>query len=284
MAESLESFKSYIGKSETATDIVTGSVMLKFAATLGLEKAPVDKGEVVPPGWHGGFFPPSHRPTQMREDGQASGGGLIPAIPLPRRRIGGTRMTFHEPLRVGDEIKKVTEIADMQIDDGPGGAMVTIIEKSSISNSRGLAVVEERDMMMLSEARADAAPKAAPTVPAEAKWKRVFEPKTPLLFRFSAIRFNSHRIHYDRDYVTKVEKLPGLVVQTSLICQLMIEMCRSEVPSRALSYFGFQTARQTYDTGNFTIAGAPSADGREATLWSLDSNGNVTMTATAKFA
>ena len=284
MAESLESFKSYIGKSETAIDVVTGSVMLKFAATLGLDKAPTDKGEVVPPGWHGGFFPPSHRPTQMREDGQASGGGLIPAILLPRRRIGGTRMTFHEPLRVGDEIKKVTEIADMQIDDGPNGAMVTIIEKSSISSSRGLAVVEERDMMMLSEARADAAPKAAPAVPAEAKWKRVFEPKTPLLFRFSAIRFNSHRIHYDRDYVTKVEKLPGLVVQTSLICQLMIEMCRSEVPNRALSYFGFQTARQTYDTGNFTIAGTPSADGREATLWSLDSNGNVTMTATAKFA
>ncbi len=284
MAESLESFKSYIGKSETAIDVVTGSVMLKFAATLGLEKAPTDKGEVVPPGWHGGFFPPSHRPTQMREDGQASGGGLIPAIPLPRRRIGGTRMTFHEPLRVGDEIKKVTEIADMQIDDGPSGAMVTIIEKSSISSSRGLGVVEERDMMMLSEARADAAPKAAPAVPAEAKWKRVFEPKTPLLFRFSAIRFNSHRIHYDRDYVTKVEKLPGLVVQTSLICQLMIEMCRTEVPSRPLSYFGFQTARQTYDSGNFTIAGTPSTDGREATLWSLDSNGNVTMTATAKFA
>jgi 3-methylfumaryl-CoA hydratase len=193
-------------------------------------------------------------------------------------------MTFHEPLRVGDEIKKVTEIADMQIDDGPNGAMVTIIEKSSISSSRGLGVVEERDMMMLSEARADAAPKASPAVPAEAKWKRVFEPKTPLLFRFSAIRFNSHRIHYDRDYVTKVEKLPGLVVQTSLICQLMIEMCRSEVPSRPLSYFGFQTARQTYDTGNFTIAGTPSTDGREATLWSLDGNGNVTMTATAKFA
>jgi len=208
----------------------------------------------------------------------------MPAIPLPRRRIGGTRMTFHEPLRVGDEIKKVTEIADLQIDEGPSGAMVTIIEKSSISSSRGLAVVEERDMVMLSEARAEAAPKASPAVPAEAKWKRVFEPKSTLLFRYSAIRFNSHRIHYDRDYVTKVEKLPGLVVQTSLICQLMIEMCRSEVPNRPLTYFGFQTARQTYDTGNFTIAGTPAADGREAALWSLDANGNVTMTATAKFA
>ncbi len=283
MAESLESLKSYIGKSETATDVVTASVMLKYAATLGLEKAPLETGEPVPPGWHGGFFPPSHRSAEMREDGQASGGSLMPGIPLPRRRIGGNRMTFHEPLRVGDEIKKVTEIADIQIDDGPSGAMVTVIEKSSISSSRGLAVIEERNRVALSEARAEAAPKASPTVPAEAKWKRDFEPKAALLFRFSAIRFNSHRIHYDRAYVTKVEKLPGLVVQTSLIFQLFIEMCRSEVPNRPLAYLAFQTARQTYDTGNFTIAGTPSADGREATLWSLDPNGNVGMTATAKF-
>ena len=283
MAESLESYKSYIGKSATTTDVVTASVMLKLAATLGIEKAPLDKGEAVPPGWHNCFFPASHRPAQMREDGQASGGGLAPPIPLPRRRIGGTRMTFHEPLRVGDEIQKVTEIADLQVDDGPEGAMVTVIEKSSISTSRGLAVVEERDMVLLSEARAAAAPKASPTVPAEAKWTRVFEPRAPLLFRYSAIRFNSHRIHYDRDYCTKIEKLPGLVVQTSLICQLFIEMCRSEVPNHELNFFGFKTARQTYDTGNFTIAGTPSSDGREATLWSLDPNGNVAMTATAKF-
>jgi 3-methylfumaryl-CoA hydratase len=283
MAESLESFKSYIGKSETATDVVTPTVMLKLAATFGIEKAPLDKGEIVPPGWHNAFFPASHRPAQMREDGQASGGGFAPPIPLPRRRIGGTRMTFHEPLRVGDEIKKVIEIADIQVDDGPDGAMVTIVEKSSISTSRGLAVVDERDMVMLSETRAAAAPKAPPTVPAEAKWKRVFEPKASLLFRYSAVRFNSHRIHYDRDYCTKVEKLPGLVVQTSLICQLFIEMCCSEVTNRPLSYFGFKTGRQTYDTGNFTIAGTPSSDGSEATLWSLDPHGTVAMTAEAKF-
>lgn len=284
MAESLESFKKFIGKSETSADVVTASVMLKFAATLGLDKAPMEKGEPVPPGWHGGFFPPSHRPTQMREDGQAAGGGLMPAIPLPRRRIGGNRFTFHDSLRVGDEIKKVTEIADMKIDDGPDGAMVTILEKSSISTSRGLAVVEERDMILLSQKRAEMAPRTSPTVPKDAKWKQLFEPKAALLFRFSAIRFNSHRIHYDRDYVTKVEKLPGLVVQTSLICQLLMEMCRAEVPDRSLSYFGFQTVRQTFDTGNFTIAGKPSTDGREATLWSLDPNGNVAITATAKFS
>jgi 3-methylfumaryl-CoA hydratase len=284
MAESLESFKSYVGKSETATDVVTASVVLKFAATLGLETPPSAKGDPIPPGWYGGFFPPSHRPAQMRTDGQSAGGGIAPPIPLPRRRIGGTRMTFHEPLRIGDEITRRTEIADVRIEDGSNGAMVTVIERNSISNSRGLAVVEERDQLFLSEARAEAGGRSAPAVPAQAAWRRVVEPSATLLFRFSAIRFNCHRIHYDRDYVTKIEKLPGLVVQSSLISQLLIEMCRSELPARRLAFFGFQSARQIYDTGSFTIAGAPGPDGREAELWAMDASGNVAMTATAKLA
>jgi 3-methylfumaryl-CoA hydratase len=285
MAESLESFKSYIGKRETATDVVTASAMLKFAATLSLENPPMEKGSPIPPGWYGAFFPASHRPSQMRLDGQASGGGIVPPIPLPRRRIGGTRVAFHEPLRIGDDITRVTEIADIKIDDGSKGAMVTVVERNSISSSRGLAIVEERDMIMLSEARAEgAAPTPPAAVPEQAKWQQVIEPNPPLLFRFSAIRFNSHRIHYDRDYVTKVEKLPGLVVQSSLVSQLLIEMCRRELPANRLTSFDFKSMRQIYDTGKFTIAGAPAADGRGATLWAVDSNGNLAMTATAKFA
>jgi 3-methylfumaryl-CoA hydratase len=138
---------------------------------------------------------------------------------------------------------------------------------------------------MLSEAMADAAPKTSPAVPGEAKWQQTIEPNTPLLFRFSAIRFNSHRIHYDRDYVTKVEKLPGLVVQSSLISQLLIEMCRRELPGRQMTNFDFQNLRSVYDSGGkFPIAGAPSADGKTATLWALDGEGKLSMLATAKFA
>src|SRR5688572_16629429 len=183
MAESLESFKSYIGKRETATDVVTASATLKFAATLGQENPPLEKGAPIPPGWYGAFFPASHRPSQMRTDGQASGGGIVPPIPLPRRRIGGTRVAFQEPLRIGDDVTRKTEIADIQIDDGANGAMVTVIERNSLSTSRGLCVVEERDMCMLSETRAEAAPKSVPEVPGEAKWQQTIEPNTPLLFR-----------------------------------------------------------------------------------------------------
>src|ERR687894_712378 len=102
----------------------------------------MDKGEAIPPGWYGGLFPASHRPSQMRTDGQAAGGGIVPPISLPRRRIGGTRVSFQEPLRIGDEVTRKTEIADIQIDDGPSGAMVTVIERNSLSPSRGVCVVE----------------------------------------------------------------------------------------------------------------------------------------------
>ena len=102
---------------------------------------------------------------------------------------------------------------------------------------------------------------------------------------FSAIRFNSHRIHYDRDYVTQVEKLPGLVVQSSLISQLLMEMCRRELPAKRLTNFDFQNLRSVYDSdGKFTLYGNPSADGREATLWAVDGKGNPAMLVTAKFA
>ena len=285
MAESLESFKSYIGKSETAMDVVTASMLVRFAATLGQPNPPLEKGAPIPPGWYGGLFPASHRPDKMRTDGQASGGGIAPPIPLPRRRIGGTRVSFHAPLRIGDDVTRKTEIADLQIDDGPGGAAVTIIERNSLSTTAGLCVVEERDMVMLSEARADAAPKTTPEIPGSAAWQQTIEPNPPLLFRFSAIRFNSHRIHYDRSYVTQVEKLPGLVVQSSLISQLLMEMCRKELPNRKMTNFDFQNFRSVYDSGGkFTIAGKPSSDTRKTTLWALDGEGKLAMLVAAKFA
>lgn len=284
MNEPLEDLKRYIGKSEISTDVVTAAAMVKISATLGLNNPASAKGDPIPPGWYGAFFPSSHKPSEMRADGLASGGGIVPPAPLPRRRLGGVRMSFHEPLRIGDEITRVTEIAGVHIDEEEGEPMVVVVERNGISNSRGLAVVEERDLIFLSERRAEKRSVPAPTIPATAAWRRVIEPNPVLLFRFSAIRFNSHRIHYDRNYVTQVEKLPGLVVQGTLVSQLLMELCRSELPGHRLVSFGYHAVRQIYDTGPFTIAGTPESDGREAALWALDADGRIAMTATAKFA
>jgi 3-methylfumaryl-CoA hydratase len=284
VAESLERFRSFIGRSETETDVVTASMVVRFAATLGLPDPPLHAGAPIPPGWHGGLFPPTHRPDTMRIDGQASGGGIVPPIPLPRRRIGGTRTTFLEPLRVGDEVTRTIEIADLQVDEGPQGAMVSILERSTVASGNGLCVVEERETRVLSEERAAAEPTTVPTVPGDPAWQETVEPNTPLLFRFSAIRFNSHRIHYDRDYVTNIEKLPGLVVQSSLISQLLMELCRREAPGRRLTQFESRNVRSVYDVGAFTLAGLSAADGKAATLWANDSEGRLALLATAAFA
>lgn len=285
MTESLERFTAWISRSETATDVVAPSLLQRFAATLGLPTPPLEPGAPVPPGWHGGLFPPTHRPGEMRPDGQAAGGGIVPPIPLPRRRIGGLRTSFLAPLRVGDTVTRTVEIADLRVDDGPSGAMVVILERSSLVTDRGPCVVEEREMRLLSEERALAESPAAPAIPGGAIWHETIEPTTPLLFRFSAIRFNSHRIHYDRDYVTTVERLPGLVVQSTLISQLLLELCRREAADRQVVQFEAANLRSVYDLGPFTLAGRPDTDDPDAaTFWALDQEGRLAMLATARLA
>lgn len=282
MSALAESLKASLGRRETATDVVTVSAMAKIAATLDVENPATAKGDPIPPGWYGAFFPPLYGPSKMRPDGQPAQTGILPAVPLPRRRLGGVRMAFHDPLRIGDEISRVSELAEVRVDEDASGTMVVLTERNTISSPRGLAVVEERDLIWLSEGRAAIA-SATPAVPAEPLWKKVVDPDPVLLFRFSAIRFNSHRIHYDRRYVAEVERLPGLSVQGTLVSQMLIEMCRRELSRRELRSFGYQTVRSIYDTGPFTLAGRPTEDGREARLWALDAEGDLAMVATARF-
>lgn len=281
MSEALKNLQQYVGRSEMATDMVTASAIVKLAATLGVKNPASAKGDPIPPGWHGSFFPASHRPTEMRADGQAAGGGIVPPVPLPRRRLRGIRTSFHQPLRIGDEITCKSEIADITVKEGEGRPTVSMVVRQSITSPLGLAIVEERNLLYLGEANPEVKPAHLSSVPAEAVWRREIDPNPVLMFRFSAVRFNSHRIHYDRDYTTKVEGLPGLVVQGTLVSLLLIELCRSEMPAYTISSFGYQTVRQIYDTGPFTIAGAPADNGREAKLWAMDSDGKLAMNATA---
>ncbi len=207
----------------------------------------------------------------------------MPPVPLPRRRLRGIRTSFHQPLRIGDEITCKSEIADITVNEDESGPTVSMVVRQSITSPLGLAVVEERNLLYLGEANPGAKPAHLTSVPAEAAWRREIDPNPVLMFRFSAVRFNSHRIHYDRDYTTKVEGLPGLVVQGTLVSLLLIELCRSEMPAHTIASFGYQTVRQIYDTGSFTITGALADNGRGAKLWALDPDGKLAMNATATF-
>lgn len=283
MSENLVNVVQCLGTKETTADVITASAMERVAATLGVDNPASRDGDPIPAGWHTAFFTPSYRPSSMRADGQSSGVGIMPKVPLPRRRLDGVRNIFHDPLRIGDRATRVSEVADVQINE-QAGPKVTLLARNTISTERGLAVVEERDLVWLGAGAPEETGTTPPAMPDDAPWRQVIDPTPVLLFRYSAVRFNSHRIHYDREFATKVEGFPGIVVQATLISQLLLELCRAKVPRARIVSFDYYAVRPVCDTGPFTLAGVPADDGKSAALWVIDQQDVVAVTAAATFA
>ena len=281
MTEPLDDLKRHIGDRATANDVVTASQIGRLAAALAVDHPAQIAGDAIPPGWHAVFFPTLAPLDRLRDDGQPISGGVAPPVPLPRRRIVGVRAHFHQPIVIGDEIVRVTEVADIKIEDFGAGPTVLTTMSESISTPRGLAVVEQRDFLIFGEdGPGDAVTPIA--VPDGFAWSRTYESNPVMIFRLSAVRFNGHRIHYDRDYATRIEGYAGLVVPVTLVAYLMMELCRAEAPDRPLSYFAYQSVKPVCDLGPYTIFGAPEGDG--AILWATDYEGDLSVTAEARFA
>jgi len=282
MAIDMNALKKSIGASATSTDVVTAASVAKLAATLGVKTPASAPGEALPPGWSAVCFPPAYGPEAMRPDGQAKGGGIMPVVPLPRHRLRSERTSFHDAPRIGDTLTRTTDISVVGEEDGKAGPIISMTVRNTIRTPRGLSLVEDREHFYTEEGEPDGEAAAAPA--GDVPWRRSIDPDPVLLFRYSAVRFNSHRVHYDRDYCARVEKLPGLIVQATLIWQLFLELCRAEAPNRPVSELGYQIHRPIYDTGPFTLLGRPTADGARATLWAIDQSGRAATTALATFA
>lgn len=281
MTDELEALKRHIGRSDTADDVVTASQVGRLAGALGVEHPAKNKGDPVPPGWHGVFFPGLAPLDKLREDGQPAGGGPTPPVPLPRRRIIGIRADFKDPMRIGDDIQRLTEIIDIRINDFGAGPTVVIVVRDTVSTPRGVSVIEERDFL----SHAEGGPGEmwpAPQIPAKPTWRRVYEANPVQIFRMSAVRYNSHRIHYDRDYTTNVEGFGGLVVPVTLVTFLMMELCRAEAADRTVEYFSYRSEKPVIDLGPYAIFAA--VDGNAVTLWAKDYLDDLAVTAEARLS
>lgn len=273
--------KDWIGKSTTSTEIAGAAPIARMAATFGIAPPAAQDGDPLPPGWHPAYFTPLHGPDRMRADGSAGAGALSPPIPLSRQRVGLDRAEYPGEICIGDAMTRTASLAGLEILNAPAGTVVRQLIRNEISTERGLAVVELREMIFFDETRPPDSP--LPPLP-EAVWKKTITPDPILLFRFSALRFNSHRVHYDRDFAMKEENLPGLIVQASLLSFMLSEMCRSEMKGRTLKVFNPRTRHPVYDNGQFTLCGSPDASGDTATLWVIDAAGETAMIANAEFA
>ena len=282
MSADLEQLKKWIGERETDLDYVTVPAVHRLAVTLDLDYPMPKMGDPLPVGWHTIFFPRIVRHSQVGADGHPARGDFLPPVPLPRRMFAGRRVRFMSDLRVGDEVRRVSTIKDVSLKQGRTGQMVFVTVQTDISSPRGLAVTEEQDIVYREAPAPGAAAPAPQPAPGKAVWKNVVTPDPVMLFRYSAITFNGHRIHYDHPYVTGTEGYPGLVMNGGLTTLLALELARAHGPAPLVSVAS-RNVRPMFVNRPITFCGEPAADKKTAKLWAQDDAGAVALTADAEF-
>jgi 3-methylfumaryl-CoA hydratase len=273
--------KSWVGRQETVEDVVRPFPLTALSAVLDRDDPPARDGDPVPPLGHWLYCLPVYRQSTLGTDGHAQRGGFLPPVPLERRMWAGGRLTFPGQLRVGEKITRKSTVADVSMKDGRTGPLVFVLVKHEISSPAGLAITEEHDIVYREAPRKDEPvppPKKART---DGAWRRDLKPDDPLLFRYSALTFNAHRIHYDRRYVTEVEGYPGLIVHGPLTATLLIDLLRRNSTARVTS-FKFRAVKALFDINPMAVCGIRY--GNKVALWAQDHEGNVAMEAEAELA
>ncbi len=275
--------KEWIGKSETVGDVATATPYAALSATLDRSVARPPAGTALPALWHWLYFLPLYRQSEVGPDGHAKRGGFLPPVPLPRRMWAGSQFEFHVPLRIGDILERTSTIHDVTEKSGRTGPLVFVKVRHEIrrNGEAQIALTEFHDIVYREAARPDDVAPPPKAAPAKAAWEKKWVPDDVLLFRYSALTFNGHRIHYDRRYVTEVEKYPGLIVHGPLIATLLLDLLRHQLPEAEVARYEFRAVRPTFDINQFFVCGEQGADGKTFHLWAKDHEGWLTMDATA---
>ena len=282
MNQDLEKLKQWIGQKESDVDYITVPAVHRLAATLDRDDPMPKLGDPLPIGWHQILFPRVVRHSQIGADGHPERGDFLPPVPLPRRMFAGKRTTFHADLQVGDAVRRDSVIQDVTLKQGRTGTMVFVTIKTDIASPRGLALSEEQDVVYREAPAPGAPPQPPQPAPGKTVWSRTVTPDPVMLFRYSALTFNGHRIHYDKPYVTQVEGYPDLVMNGGLTTLLVFELARTHA-STPIRHITSRNVRALFVNQPITLGGEPSADNRTAKLWALNPDGALALTAEAEF-
>ncbi len=283
MENALDRLSDWVGRSETVDDIAYPTPVVALTATLDHPRTAAATGSNLPPLWHWLYFLPMHRQSEIGPDGHAKRGGFLPPVPLPRRMWAGSQFEFRKPIRVGDRMSRTSTIDDVTAKEGRTGKLVFVKVRHELrcNGAAEPALVEFHDIVYREAQRPDDVPPPPQKAAADAPWQREIVPNDVLLFRYSALTFNGHRIHYDRKYVTEVEGYPGLIVHGPLIATLLMDLLRREMPDADVASFRFKAVRPTFDPHPLRVNGALQADEKTVRLWAQDHEGWLTMDATA---
>ena len=278
----LDDLKTHIGRTQMTTDVLHPGPADLLRLVLGRPEPELKAGDALPPAWLALYFLPRLATDALRPDGAPGDAGVVPPMPLPRRMFADERQRFHRPLRLGEAVRREMTLADISLKSGTTGTLVFATIVSRVFGGDGaLAVEDERRTVFREEIKSgerNQAPRRDPA-PADVRWRRTIAPTAVLLFRFSALTFNSHRIHYDRPWAMDVEGYPGLVVHGPLTTTLLIDFARDSNPGRAIRGYATQARAPLFDTAPFELRGRPTADGRGCECWAVTPDGTIAMSA-----
>ncbi|MET0605799.1 MAG: MaoC family dehydratase N-terminal domain-containing protein [Beijerinckiaceae bacterium] len=277
----IDLLRGWIGRSQSGSETIEPSPFGRLAATLDRTDPWPERGDPIPSSGHWLLFLPAYRQSQAGEDGHAARGEFLPPVPLPRRMWAGGRLVFHNPLLVGDAVTKTSRIKDVSAKFGRSGSLCFVLVEHRYETKRGLALVEEHDIVYREAPAKDAPPTRYEPAP-ESVWERSIVPDDLLLFRYSALTFNGHRIHYDRRYVTEVEGYRGLIVHGPLQATYLLDLIARQRPDARVKSFSFRALKPVFDIAPFTVCGKP--DGDTVDLWIADNGGDLCMSAQATLA
>jgi 3-methylfumaryl-CoA hydratase len=296
-AINLSRLREWIGNTQVRDDVITQAPAAALSATLNHEHSRALAGQALPPCWHWLYFLELIRTAEVAVDGHPQRGNFLPPVPLPRRMWAGSRLRFLASLPVGAPARRVSTIQSVGHKQGRSGDLVFVTVVHQVFCRGELCVEEEQDLVYRENAPNNTPLKPAsvadtptltppseviPTRAATAGWSREIQPDPVLLFRYSALTFNSHRVHYDRDYAVSDEGYDGLVVQGPLTATLLLDLLYREQPLAQIATFDFRAIRPLYEGSVMRLHGA--GDGQAVTLRAINAEGDIAMEARASLA
>ncbi|NNM72040.1 FAS1-like dehydratase domain-containing protein [Enterovirga aerilata] len=282
MALDIDHLRAWVGRTETAEDVVTPRLVAEYRATLAPHLAPVPEGD-APLALHWCLTPPIAPQDQLGPDGHPARGGFLPPVPLPRRMWAGGRIETKAPLKVGETVIRASAIEDVTLKEGRSGALCFVTVRHGYAGGDGIVITERHDIVYRDppphSAGGQAAPATADAGPAEADLVWEIEATPTLLFRYSAMTFNGHRIHYDEPYVTQVEGYPGLIVHGPLQATLLFNLA-AMLGGATPKVFEYRGLSPMFCPTTFRVLGRRQADG-SIRCWTEDAGGRTCMEARA---
>jgi 3-methylfumaryl-CoA hydratase len=275
MAVDLE---DWIGRTETARDILTPGLVQGLNATLDRDSPYPEPGCEAPQGIHWLLAQPRVAQSRIGPDGHPERGDFLPPVALPRRMWAASRVDFLAPLRVGDDIERTSTVAAVTDKEGRSGALV-FVEVDHVTRAGETPAVSERQTIVYRQAGGNAgSPRPGPG--GDWEWRRQVTPDAVLLFRYSALTFNAHRIHYDLDFATRTEGYPGLIVHGPLTATLLLDLAARKLGGNALAHFRFRGVSPAFSGAPLTLLGRQ--EGADLSLAAENGEGHPVMTASAR--